>query len=181
MSKHDIFFRMSWFALLIFLFISFNNCSGPIENEKNYSYEIYYLSDSSLSYFDVDHIGLNYLILKNKPFFTANDIEKFIVLYLKDNPICSYGIILKDSVDILYSNKVRPFVLLLNGERYYMGEYWPSFMSIIPKSINMFKAFDREYHLQPGDEIGNAKLKDPIILNALKNLGVKIEYVNIGG
>ena len=151
-----------------------------MDDENSYSYEMFYLADTSISYFDADKIPLENLVLQEKPFFTATDIEKFIVLYLDDNPIRSYRIIIKDPVYIISSNDVRPFVLLLNGERYCFGEYWPSFMSIIPKSIHMYKAFGKEYHLHPGDDIGNSKLKDLIIVNTLENLGIEIEYVNIG-
>jgi hypothetical protein len=44
----------------------------------------------------------------------------------------------------------------------------------------MYKAFNSIFDLLPGDDIGNAKLKDPIIINTLQNLGVEIKYVNIG-
>jgi len=44
----------------------------------------------------------------------------------------------------------------------------------------MYKAFGQQYHLHPGDDDGNSKLKDPIIIHTLKNLGIEIIYRNIG-
>jgi len=178
--KNIILSQTCLFTLTVFTFYSFFNCSNPFEEENFFSYELYYLSDPSTSYFDAETIGIKKLILQDKAFITAYDIEKFIILYLDDNPIRSYRIIIKDSKNRLSSDEVKPFVLILNGERYYIGEYWPSFMNIIPKSILMYKAFGKEYHLHPGDDAGNTKLKNQIIINTLENLGVEIEYKNIG-
>jgi len=142
---------------------------------------MFYLDDVSISYSSAESQPLQSLALEKTPFITANDIKTYTVNYLDNNPINSYHISLKDSLRGNFSNNVRPFVLFINGRRFSLAEYWPAFMSIIPKSVHMYKAFGLEYHLHPGDDIGNAKLKDPIIINTLKNLGVEIKYVNIGG
>ena len=137
-------------------------------------------SNSTLSYSTVENRPLESLVLNTIPFMTAEDIQTYTVYYLDDNPIRGYHISLIDSLSGNFANDVRPFVIVINGKRFSLAEYWPSFMSIVPKSIHMYKAFGTTYHLHPGDDIGNMKLKDPIIIKTLKNLGIEIKYVNIG-
>ncbi len=166
---------------LIFLFsLCCLNCGNPSGSDSIFSYEMFYLRDSTISYSAVENIPLELLVLQKIPFMTAEDIHKYTVNFLDNNPIQSYHISLKDSSNGNFSNAVRPFVLVINGRRFSLAEYWPSFMSIIPKSITMYKAFGNFYHLHPGDDVGNTKLKDPIIVTTLKMLDIEIEYVNIG-
>ncbi len=168
-------------ASLGVLSLSCGSGSNPVDSEYAHKYAMMFLADSILSFSDIEKIPMGDLRLEEVPFLTNGDIDTFTVFYLDNNPKRSYVLILKDSSTTRYAGNVRPFVLVLNGARYCVGEYWPAFMSIMPRSIFMYRAFGNRYHLMPGDDAGNDKLKDARIVEALENAGVRVVYKNIGG
>jgi hypothetical protein len=181
-SRGDIMrFPKIFHLCLISIIVSFSFFFiGCDENDNIYSFGMYYLEDNTLSYSEAVNTSINKLKLKKNPFISANDIQTFTVIYIEDNPIISYRISLKDSIYDKLADDVSPFVLVINENRFSLAEYWPAFMSFIPQSILMYRAFGSEFDLLPGDEEGKAKLRDPTIINALENLGVEIKYKEIG-
>ncbi|RJP69719.1 MAG: hypothetical protein C4539_07345 [Ignavibacteriales bacterium] len=175
--KQKILSQIFLFSVIAFFSILFIKCD---ENETPYSYQIFYLEDSNLSYSDIENLPIDKLVLKKNPVITDKDIESITVLYLENNPIQSYRFSYNHSVKANFGEQVRPFVLLLNGQRFYTGECWPNFISIVPGSILLYRIRENESWLQPIDDKGNAKLKDQRIFETLKNLGVVIKYENIG-
>lgn len=179
--QHLIIHKTDLILMLLLLLTTLASCDLLFDSEVTHSFEMYYLEDKNLSFTEAEDINLRKLVLQKKPFITGEEIASFTVYYMSNNPIRSYQIQLADSLSGNFSEDVRPFVIVINGMRFCLAEYWPAFMSIIPKSIHMFRAFKNNFHIHPGDEHGNLKLKDPIIISTLKKLGVKIIYINIGG
>lgn len=167
--------------VLIFFCFVFNKCSGPLTVEKPSTFKMFYLKDSTITYAMAEELPLKNLELQTNSFIEAMNIDTLEVLYLEGNPIQSYHILLKDSSDLHLANDVRPFVIVLNDDRFCIAEYWPAFMSIVPKSIFMYRMFDKFLALHPGDEKGNSTLKKSQIIKTLTELGVVIRYINIGG
>ena len=176
--KQKIIFQIFLFLATIFLSFFFISCD---ENDVTYSYQIYYLEDSNLSYTDIENKPIDKLVLQKSPIITEKDLDTFTVLYSENNPVQSYRITYNRSIKENFGEQVLPFVLVLNGKRIYIGECWPSFMSIVPKSILLYRIRENESWLQPNDDRGNVKLKDQRIFDTLKNLDIAIKYENIGG
>lgn len=176
----NILFRKSYFFGLLLLFL-LSSCNNPSEADINYSFEMYYLSDSNISYSDAETQPLDKIELESIPFITAKDIKTYTINYIVNNPTMGYKITLKDSVTGDFADDVQPFVMVINGRKFALAEYWPGFMSIVPKSIFMYRSRPNEYHLHTIGEVGNEKLKDTIVINTLYNLGIEIIYRNIGG
>jgi len=179
--RQNILFRKSHLFLGLIVLYLFSSCNNPSEADVNYSFEMYYLSDSNISYSDAETQPLEKIELESIPFIAAKDIETYTIIYKVNNPTMSYNITLKDSVTDGFADNVRPFVIVVNGNKFALAEYWPSLMSIVPKSIFMYRRLLNEYHLHAGDDVGNEKMKETIIINTLYNLGIEIIYKEIGG
>ncbi len=176
--KRIISLRLFVFPFLIFTSFILTNCDNTTENNTLPSYKMFYLSDSSISFSDVENSSIESLNLQSNPFIEENNIRSFTVYYSDNSPIKYYSISIKDTLSINFSNEVRPFVLVINGQKYSLAEYWPSFMAIVPKTITMYKV-GNEFHLDPGDDSGNSKLQAPIIIEIFTKLGIEINYTNI--
>jgi hypothetical protein len=142
---------------------------------------MYYLEDDTLKYSDILNISIYKLALQRNPFISDRDIKTYTVIYIDDNPKKSYQIVLKDSTTGVFAQNIRPFVFVLNGFRFCIGEYWPSFMSYFPRGVLLYKAYGKKFHLDPVGDYANTKFKDPRIIETLIIAGVQIEYKNIGG
>ena len=142
---------------------------------------MYYLNDSNISYSDAETQPLDKLELESIPFITAKDIKTYTISYIVNNPTMGYKITLKDSLTDGFADDVRPFILVINGKKFALAEYWPGFMSYVPRSIFMYRSRPNEYQLHTNGEVGNEKLKDTIVINTLYNLGIEIIYRNIVG
>ena len=173
--------RIFLILMLPLFFSFFIKCIYPLESNSIYEFKMYYLKDSTLFYSDAEKKSLSKLVLQEGPFITAAEIQTFSVIYINGNPIRSYRILLKDSYCKKYADEIRPFVIIINGKRFCLADYWPALFSYLPNSILMTYWSNRnEFRLESFDEAGKEKLRDPIIIKTLKNLGVKIKYVDIG-
>lgn len=166
------------FLCLLLIFLSTGSCYFPAEPENPYRFAMFYLHNPDLSYSDAKQTSIDLLVLQQDPFLQGEDISSFTINYIPDNPIRGYHIKLTESSFTGFSAKVRPFVLILNGQRYLLGEYWPAPMAIIPKSV-IFYRIGNMYEMMPGDDLGNNRLKAPEILSVLQELGVEIIYRDI--
>ena len=175
-----IFLKALQYAVIIVCLSACSSDSNPLENEDQMQYAMFFLADSSLSYFDIENTPISDLQLCETPFLTYRDIDTLTVFYLENNPVQSYALILKNPASAAFASDVKPFLLMLAGSRYSICEFWPAMMSIIPKSIVMFRFFDNRYDIHPGDSAGNQKLKNPQIFEILQNAGVHVIYENIG-
>jgi hypothetical protein len=166
-----------FFPFLFFVIIL--SCSNPTENTI-YSFEIYFLEDENHTYMDIKNSSLNDLVLQENPIVTDEDIDTVIISYLDNNPIISYNISYKYPVKNKFGDKIRPFVLSLNGDKLFIGEFWPQMMSYVPASILLIGIRDDESWLNSNDDEGHNKIQDENLVNSFNKLGIEIIYNNIG-
>ena len=150
------------------------NCSNPSESDISYSFEMFYLSDSTISYSAIDNKPLDLIVLKKTPFLTAENIQTFTVLYGENNKISFYNFNLADTTYITTSDMVRPFILIVNGRKY-IAEWWPSLTAIVPKSILLYRTYRNEFEFFNH----HPQLDNDYIINTLEKLNVEIKYKNI--
>ena len=167
---------------LIFLIhlISCEKNYNPLNTDVIESYEIYFLEDEYNSYSDVEKLDLQKLKLQDNPQVRAENMDSVTIRYMEDNPYKSYYIIFKQPVNELLGDEIRPFVLVVNGVRYCLGEYWPRMMAYVPRNVQLISIRERKCWLIASDEIINSRLSDLMIFNFLEKAGVVIEYKNIG-
>ncbi len=166
-----------FFSVLFLIFIL--SCSSPTENTIH-SFKIYFLEDENLIYENVQNSSLSSLVLQENPIITGEDIDTVIINYLDNNPIISYNILYKYSMRETFGKKVRPFVLELNGDKLFVGGFWPQMMSYVPTSILMIGIRDDESWLNSNDDEGRTKIQDDNLVNTFNKLGIEIIYKNIG-
>jgi len=157
-------------------------CIHTLESDGKYEFKMYYLKTDSVTYSEAAEQPLSKLKLHESAFISAGDIQTFTVVYMDDNPIRSYRIKLNDSFNKPLADEVRPFVIKINGNRFALAEYWPAMFSYLPKGILLeYHSFNNEFWLMSVTEAGGEKLRDPLIVETLQNLGVNVEYKEIGG
>jgi hypothetical protein len=178
--KAKILLQLTVCAAIVLLSFSCQSDSNPLAPELSYQFAMFFLADSNLSFSDIETITIRDISLLEIPFLTHEDIETFTVMYLGNNPIRGYELVLKDTLGSAFAADVRPFVLVLRGARYCIGEYWPNFMDTFPGSILLYRTFPNRYHLVPVDYSGREKLRNPEIIETLEKVGVPIEYRNTG-
>jgi len=176
-----ILLNVNFYIILILLLSSCGEKNNPVDSLSTYSFAMYFLEDDNLSFSEVEHFPIERLILQKIPFLSERDIKNYTIFYIDNNPKRSYQITIKDSTIENFSNSIRPYVFVHLGGRICLGEYWPAFMSYVPRGLLLYKAFGQLYCLDPVGDIINAKLQDPKIFETLENAGVHIEYKDIGG
>ena len=178
MNRYRVSFRIYIIASIIVML--FNHCSNPVEDDINYSIKMFYLEDVNISYAEAESLSISEIALESNPFLTDKIIKRFEVLYLEDNPYRTYHIILEESVEANLSNVIRPFIFMLNGDRFCLADYWPSLLSIWPQGLHMIRMSEKFLWLNPFDPTSNSKFDDQSIIESLENLGIEIKYINIG-
>ena len=117
-------------VLIIFAYCS--NLSSPEENDR---FAIYLLENDSLTTKDVEEVKLSKLKLKDKPVISYNDLVGYQIenhkVYL--NAKLSYYFD-KDSLEIFSRSFGKPFVLIANGERIYLGSFVTGLSSWVPNT-----------------------------------------------
>ena len=156
---------------VILLSISFSSCE---DNEDN-SFEIFYLKDKALTYEQAYKKSIQNLELDIIPFITSDNIDFIEKKYYSESKATHYHLNLKENTDQKWSEEVLPFVIKINDEKYCLGEYWPAFTNIYPKSIVMYRYNKLGFELMPGSDNGREMLNDPIIERTFKKLGISIQ------
>lgn len=117
-------------VLIIFAYCS--NLSSPEENDR---FAIYLLENDSLTTKDVEEVKLSKLKLKDKPVISYNDLVGYQIenhkVYL--NAKLSYYFD-TDSLEIFSRSFGKPFVLIANGERIYLGSFVTGLSSWVPNT-----------------------------------------------
>lgn len=99
------------------------------ENDiKKYKFAIYFVKDLSLS--DSIKTDLDKLPLESEPIITEKDIK---VYYWRSVTFKADESLYYDKLRKITKEGGTPFVLTANGERIYLGTFWLSFSSTIPR------------------------------------------------
>ncbi|MDP4177906.1 MAG: M56 family metallopeptidase [Bacillota bacterium] len=96
------------------------NAANTLKAANKYKFAIYLLKD--LSSHDAAQTNLDKLPLENEPIVTEKDISKY---YWKCN-IFKTDVSTADKL----TNSAKPFVLVANGKRIYLGTLWSPFFSM---------------------------------------------------
>lgn len=147
---------------------------------SNNIFDIYFLADSDLEFIDVVRMPISSLYISDSPVATINDILSYEILNYSETLPLAHSIKFKSNMRIKFGGKNRPFLLIANGERVYVGEYWANFMSIIPPDIFIYPYSDSEFHILSSDD-GTEKINDKRILDALTKAGIDVDYIDLGG
>ena len=126
------------FSVLIVLII-FSYCSNPSSPEENDRFAIYLLENDSLTTKDVEEVKLSKVILRMKPVISFDDIVSYNFenhkVYLDENPSTYFG---TDYITLFSENFGKPFVLIVNCERIYLGSFQPLTSSWLPNTPYVF-------------------------------------------
>ncbi|HPG41434.1 MAG TPA: hypothetical protein PLP19_19265 [bacterium] len=164
-----------WKLLILVVFVIISCTKNPAGANKVNSLEMYFLEDATLSYPDIMHTPVNNLQLAEQPFFTHEDIKSFTVLSFEDATYDKYMFTFRDSITNR-ENETRPFVMVLNQERLFSGEYWGSMMDSYPQGILIIVLTPQEFTLHPINKAGYDKMKIERIITTLERLDVEIKH-----
>lgn len=150
---------------------------NSLNPSSNNLFEIYFLADSTLEFKNVLHVPIAKLKISYVPVITCQDIEFYKIFNFSEIKPLSHSIIFKSNVRSKFGKKNRPFLLIADAERIYIGDYWANFMSTYPPEIFIYPYSDSVFHIMSFDN-GPDKINDERIFTALNKAGIKIEYIN---
>ena len=168
---------------ILFIILILSYCSDPSSPEQSDRFAIYLLKEASLTTKDVQERELSRLILREKPVISYNDIIGYQIedhkVYLNEK--LSYYLD-KDSLKVFSQIFGTPFVLIAKNERIYLGSFYTSISSWLPKTpiienINIFNMNEKLFIISSAphydEEIFIDVRNDERIIQAL---GDKILY-----
>lgn len=165
------------FVLISILAIFIISCNNK---QDNGTFEIYFLSDSSLSFLDVDNISLSNIKNEPNPIITTDDIFEYRILYIPDNPMKTHTLFLNESKQQELGNKKRPFLVKANNKKIYIGEYWPEPSGgDASYGITMVHMISGRYYIMSNNESDNDLINHDKLISALENSEIEIIYKDI--
>ncbi|KAA3657298.1 MAG: hypothetical protein DWQ10_13635 [Calditrichaeota bacterium] len=119
----------------IFIALLFLHCSNPSSPNEHDQFAIYLLANESLSTRDIEEESLAKLKLKDRPSISFNDINGYELknhkVYLNKNFSYYFG---GDSLTIFSHIFGKPFVLVANETRIYLGSFVSGVSSYAPNT-----------------------------------------------
>jgi len=175
-----------YLMLLLLILILYSCDKNPTRNEKsNYSFAMYFLSDTTLKIQDVHEIPINELKLQNKPWISEDDIEFYDwsshCIYLNNNkkpklinnfeiPINLYNrpyiVTANDMPEYLGYIGHNPYYDLPYISSYSLGYYFPEDIILIGEWPRLFVDYDPR---------NNINVKDALINSELVKEGIQVE------
>jgi hypothetical protein len=137
---------------------------------------IYTLQDTTISAAMVWDIPLDRLVLSSRPFLTASDLtsyrwstHEYTVTASVDSQLAALKWAHGHTGGI-------PFVVVVDGERIYLGAFWYAYSSLMPQVPYIDVLFGPYRIWQPSSPlVTEDKRSDPRIYRVLKNAGILIE------
>ena len=173
---------LTCFVTLSLFVMFFSNCTReqhPLEASSESVFAIHFLQNADLQYTDIADIPINRLVINKTAVITEKDIEYYKIFNFNNYTPLFHAIKFNKDVKSVFGNADRLFVLVVNGERQYVGEYWSSFKNSVPSEILMYSysIAENEFHILTSED-GDKKINNEKILNALTNAGIEIKYQN---
>jgi hypothetical protein len=121
----------------VFIFaITFSSCTNPSSSEPDDDrFAIYLLADEKLSTLAVQDLLLSTLVLQINPLIAYKDIIKYDPTdckYYLEKPFNQY--FASDSLTLFSSIFGKPFVVIANGERIFLGSFHATESSLFPRT-----------------------------------------------
>lgn len=120
-------------ALIILILFSY--CSNPSSSEENDRFAIYLLKNDTLTTKDVEEVKLWKLILQDNPAISYKDLVGYQIenhkVYLDEKLSDYFG---TDYTTLFSEIFGKPFVLIANGERIYLGSFVTGYSSWLPNT-----------------------------------------------
>ena len=120
------------YGLLIIFFIS---CADSVSPEIQSRFAVYLLENDALTTKDVEELKLSKLNLKDNPVITFNDLVGYQIenhkVYLNEKLFNYFD---TDSLEIFSQYFGKPFALIANGERIYLGSFVTGLSSWSPNT-----------------------------------------------
>lgn len=177
-------------SLVIILLVGTLSCSKEDDQYKIYDgFNIFLLKDENVTAHKASEQELSSLELQVRPWISSNDIEYYDysahVVYLKNE------LIISDNTAWDISVFGKPFVVIANGERQYLGAIWPSFSSSMFSGpvINVAPRFypDDIIHIsyfrylsqQSQDPRENDEIRDALISTSKYHAGLECTFDTI--
>ena len=150
MKPLTCFITLSLFVML------FSNCTReqhPLEASSESVFAIHFLQNADLQYTDIADIPINSLVINKTPVITEKDIEYYKIFNFNNYTPLFHAIKFNKDVKSAFGNADRLFVLVVNGERQYVGEYWSSFKNTLPPDIviSRYPLAENEFHISTLD------------------------------
>jgi len=165
-------------SIVLYLF-AFKNDSinKSVRKDDVISFEIYLANYDSIS--EAQKKGLEEIELSSEPIITQEDILKYNWVN-HDIRIKPNSLAWKEMNELKVSTAGKPFVVVCNGERIYLGGFWnlisslnspncPLIIGLYPGNINMKDSFKIQYKPVNGK---NDTRRDERIYSTLKELSV---------
>jgi len=133
------------------------------------TFEIYLLADASITIRELPDMALDEFVLAAYPLISMNDIIKYEwathIVHLK-KPAENKLTDLSKPGNLID----RPFIVLVNGERVYMGAIWPGYYSMMCMYPHIMLPSRNPYLIMSGIDRED-KRNDIRIYTVLKNAG----------
>jgi hypothetical protein len=150
---------------------------NPTDSQFKSRFAIYFLQDANLTYMDAIKQSIDSLQVSSPPIAAQDVIDNYQIFKYAEEQALVHAMIFKKDMKQVFGDINRPFIIIANGERIYIGEYWANFMNTYPPDIIMHPYKNNEFHLL-SNKGGTEKINDHRIINCLNELGIKITYRN---
>ncbi|MEA3499969.1 MAG: hypothetical protein U9R41_02980 [Candidatus Marinimicrobia bacterium] len=172
LSIRNLFIFLAVVILLFFVF----QCSQDNSTEEG-SFDIYLISDSELNILEFSSADIESIDLPDNLVTSICDIDTYKIFQSESSLSLSHSIIFKSDMKEKFGNDNCYFVLVVNGDRMYKGEYWANFMNTYLQNVLIYPRRDNEFHILTVDDA--EQINDSRIINTLINSGVNVVYQNI--
>jgi hypothetical protein len=173
---------MIYRVIAVFILLAFlAGCTDPVEPvEQAAEFGIFLLSNDTLNTNDVKHISLDELMLKENPLINIDDV---VLYHWSDHTIdlTDDGFAKFKSVEgMVRSTYGLPFVVVVHGEKVYLGTIYPYYSSYIHPDlpyIGVSPFLSLTIERAADNRVADVR-SDERVYNALRRRGKLIEREN---
>lgn len=171
--------RLAMRTLLIFCLVGIgllNACSDSTSPGLFRELALHTLRDTTLSALAVWDMPLDSLVLSSKPFLTSKDLTSY--RWSTHEFTVTAGV--DSQLAILKWGRGHtggiPFVVVVDGEKIYLGAFWYSYSSLMPQ-VPYIDVILEPHRIQyeTGPQSADDKRSDPRIYQVLKSAGILID------
>ncbi|UCH10132.1 MAG: hypothetical protein JSU61_13170 [Fidelibacterota bacterium] len=165
---------------VLFPIILVLHCTHDNNISEQGTFDIYLVRDSEICPIKIDEVPIEDIELPERPVATLNDIKTYEILQSRSGRSAVHALKFKYDMKEHFGYTNCCFVLLVDGERMYKGEYWANFMSTYPPTVIIHTYTDREFHIISLFEDGIDRINDPRIIQTLIDAGIEVTYIPTG-
>jgi len=113
--------------------------------------------------------------ISSSPIASQNTMDQYKIYKVGEIQSLMHAIVFNKNMKKIFGNQNRLFMIMADGEKIYIGEYWANFMNTVAPDIMMYPYKDNEFHILSNDEGAN-RINDNRIISCITESGIKLTY-----